>query len=51
MADSNPQPADLIREKAFEDIITGYVTEAVLVVSLGLLVYNVKNLFSYLVTK
>ncbi|PZC82039.1 hypothetical protein B5X24_HaOG211595 [Helicoverpa armigera] len=51
VAESNPEPADLIKEKSIQDTVTGYFTEAVVVVSIGLMVYHVKNLFSYLARK
>ncbi|KAJ8726997.1 hypothetical protein PYW08_015394 [Mythimna loreyi] len=51
VADNNPKPADLIREKTLQDIVAGYITEAVLVASVGLLVYHAKYLFSSVVKK
>ncbi|KAJ0179343.1 hypothetical protein K1T71_005055 [Dendrolimus kikuchii] len=43
---SNPQPADLIKEKTAQEIAIGYVTEVMFVCSLGILVYNAKNIIT-----
>lgn len=51
IADNTPEPADLIKEKSLQDITMGYVTEAMVVFSIGLVVYHVKNIVSYLVRK
>ncbi|KAJ8725023.1 hypothetical protein PYW07_015981 [Mythimna separata] len=51
VADSNPKPADLIREDTLGDIIAGYITEAVFVASIGLLIYNAKQILSFIVRK
>ncbi|XP_075972415.1 ankyrin repeat, SAM and basic leucine zipper domain-containing protein 1 [Anticarsia gemmatalis] len=41
----NPEPADLIREKTVHEIAKEYVTQALVVMSLGLLAYHAKNIF------
>ncbi|XP_068627914.1 ankyrin repeat, SAM and basic leucine zipper domain-containing protein 1-like [Battus philenor] len=40
---SNPQPADLIKEKTAQDIVMTYVKEIAIVCSLGFLIYNAKS--------
>ncbi|CAB3236206.1 unnamed protein product [Arctia plantaginis] len=42
---NNPVPADLIREKTVQEIAKSYLTEALVVVSIGLIVYHTKHLF------
>ncbi|KAF9412877.1 hypothetical protein HW555_008723 [Spodoptera exigua] len=51
IAENNPEPADLIKEKSTQDIVLGYFTEAVVVASLCIMVYHARHWFSYFVRK
>ncbi|CAH1635197.1 unnamed protein product [Spodoptera littoralis] len=51
IAENNPEPADLIKEKTMRDIVLGYFTEAVVVASLGMIVYQARSYFSQFIRK
>ncbi|XP_049865080.1 ankyrin repeat, SAM and basic leucine zipper domain-containing protein 1 isoform X2 [Pectinophora gossypiella] len=40
---NNPEPADFIKEKSAQEVALGYVSEVVVICSLGYLVYHAKN--------
>ncbi|XP_045534149.1 ankyrin repeat, SAM and basic leucine zipper domain-containing protein 1 [Papilio machaon] len=48
---SNPQPADLIKEKTAKDIAVSYVKEIIVVCTAALFVYNAKNFVVNLLRK
>ncbi|CAH4033431.1 unnamed protein product [Pieris brassicae] len=47
----NPKPADLIKEKSTKDIAFGYLTEVLVVCSLGVLAYTAKNYVTSFIRK
>ncbi|XP_050561312.1 ankyrin repeat, SAM and basic leucine zipper domain-containing protein 1 [Spodoptera frugiperda] len=51
IAEENPEPADLIREKTMRDVVLGYFTEAVVVACIGIMVYQARNFFSQFLRK
>ncbi|CAK1551800.1 unnamed protein product [Leptosia nina] len=48
---SNPKPADLIKEKSTKDLITGYITDAIVLCSIGVVAYHTKNCVMSLLKK
>ncbi|XP_052751742.1 ankyrin repeat, SAM and basic leucine zipper domain-containing protein 1 [Galleria mellonella] len=48
---SNPEPTDVIREKSTQEVVMGYITDALAVCTLIMIVYHARSCFSKILNK